>query len=47
MSMFIDDIKIIGAKDSGYVQKVKEELITVFLMVDIDSISFYLGLKMK
>ena len=47
MNTFIDNIKIIGPKGSGVIQKVKDELIAVFSMVDMSSISFYLDLKIE
>lgn len=47
MSTFVDDIKVMGPKKSGYIEKVKSELGVVFEMVDIGLISFYLELKIK
>lgn len=47
MSTFVDDIKIIGPKRSGFIQKVKDKLIATFLIIDIDPISFYLSLKVE
>lgn len=35
------------SKESGGIQKIKEELTAIFLMVDMDPINFYLGLKVK
>ena len=45
VSMFVDDIKIMGTKGSGFIGKVKAELAAAFSMVDMGPISFYLGLK--
>ena len=47
MSTFVDDIKIMGAKNSGVIGRVKEELTAAFEMVDMGPISFYLGLKVN
>lgn len=47
MSIFVNDIKIIGSKNSGVIARVKQELTAVFKMVDIRPISFYLGLKVS
>ena len=44
-STFVDDIKIIAPKDSGFIQRMKAELANVFSMIDMGPISFYLGLK--
>lgn len=46
-SSFVDDIKIMGAKDSGVISRVKAELTAAFEMIDIGPISFYLGLKVN
>ena len=45
ISMFVDDIKIIAPKRSGFIEKVKTELVSAFQMVDMGLISFYLGLR--
>lgn len=47
VSTFINDIKIIAHKESGMIEQVKSELTSAFLIVDISSISFYLGLKVQ
>lgn len=47
ISTFIDDIKIIGIKSSGIIQRVKSVLATTFLMVYIGLKCFYLGLKVR
>ena len=45
VSTFVDDIKIIGIKESGFIARVKAELAAAFSIVDMGPISFYLGLK--
>lgn len=45
VSTFVNDIKIMGIKGSGFIAKVKAELTAAFSMVDMGPISFYLGLK--
>lgn len=45
VSPFVDDIKIMAPKGSGFIEKVKAELTSAFQMVDMGPISFYLGLK--
>lgn len=47
VSVFVDDIKIMGMKESGVIARVKAELTAGFSMVDMGPISFYLGLKSK
>ena len=47
ISMFIDNIKIMALKDSGFIQRIKAELAAIFSMVDMGPISFYLGLKIE
>ena len=47
VSIFVDDIKIMTPKKSGHITRVKIELTATFSMVDIGSISFYLGLKIQ
>lgn len=43
----MDDIKIMGVKDSSIITQVKRELTIVFEMADMGPISFYLGLKVS
>lgn len=47
VSIFIDDIKVMGAKGSGYIEKVKKKIVAIFEKVDMGLISFYLGLKVE
>lgn len=47
MSIFVDNIKIMGAKNSVVINQVKTELTAIFEMVDIRSISFYFSLKVN
>lgn len=47
VSMFVNDIKIMASKESGIIKRVKSELSSAFSMVDMGSISFYLGLKIE
>lgn len=47
VSTFVDDIKIMAPKRSGVIDRVKQELISAFSIVDIGPISFYLGLKVQ
>lgn len=47
ISTFFDDIKIMGIKIFGHIEKVKQKLVATFKMVDIGSISFYLNLKIE
>ena len=47
ISIFVDDIKIVGCKRSGTTEKGKRELTSAFSMVDMGPISFYLGLKFE
>lgn len=47
VSTFVDDIKIINIKESGYIKKIKLKLATTFEMADMGLISFYPGLKVK
>lgn len=47
ISTFIDNIKIIAPKKSRIIKQVKVELTTIFLMVDMSSISFYLKPKVE
>lgn len=43
----MDDIKIMGLERSGVIENIKANLTVIFKMVDIRSISFYLGLKVE
>lgn len=45
VSTFVDDIKIMGPKNTGVITRVKTALTAAFEMVDMGPISFYLGLK--
>lgn len=47
MSMFVNDIKIMVLKETGFIEKVKEKLTTIFQIVNIRLISFYLGLRVN
>lgn len=47
VSIFVDDIKIMGIKGSKVIERVKKKLAAAFDMVDIDPISFYFGLKIE
>lgn len=47
ISTFVNDIKIMGAKESGTIERIKRKLTAVSSMVDMRSISFYLGLKVE
>ena len=47
VSIFVNDIKVIGIKRLGHIKKVKRELASVFEMMDIWPISFCLGLKIE
>lgn len=47
VSMFIDDIKIMGAKIFKVISQVKKELTAAFEIVDIRPINFYFGLKVS
>lgn len=47
VSAFIDDIKIMEVKGTKKIEWVKIALTATFETVDISSISFYLGLKIK
>ncbi len=43
----MDDIKVIGVKESGHKEKIKRKLAAKFEIVDMGPISFYLGLKVE
>ncbi len=45
VSTFVNEIKIMGPKESGIIERVKTELTFAFSIVDMGPISFYLGLK--
>ena len=47
VSTFVDDIKIMEVKGSRVIEQVKKELAAAFDIVDMGSISFYLGLKVE
>lgn len=47
VSMFVDNIKIMGMKESESIATVKRELAAGFSMVDLGPISFYLGRKVE
>ncbi len=47
VSIFVDDIQVIGVKGLVHIDMVKKELAAAFEMVDMRAISFYLGLKVE
>lgn len=47
VSTFIDNIKVMDIKRSGYIERVKLELVAAFKMADIGAINFYLGLNVE
>lgn len=47
MSIFDDNIKFMRAKELCQIERVKAKLTVLFEMVDTDSISFYLRLKVE
>ncbi len=47
VNTFVDDIKIMRAKNSGVINQVKQELTAAFEMADMGPISFYFGLKVS
>lgn len=47
VSIFMNDIKIMGLKNIRVIRKVKAELIVAFDIVDMGLISFYLGLNIN
>lgn len=47
VSSFVNNIKIMGAINFEVISWVNEELTVVFKMIDIESISFYLNLKVS
>lgn len=47
IKIFIDNLKVMRVKGLSYIKSVKERLVTIFEILDIGPISFYLGLKVK
>ena len=47
VSTFVDNITVMGVKESGHITRVKRELAAAFKMVDMRPINFYLGLKVE
>lgn len=47
VSTFVNNIKIITPKNSEIIERIKLELTFAFFIIDISSISFYLGLKVQ
>lgn len=47
MSIFVNDIKVIKIKKKGHIERIKAKMAVVFEIVDINFISFYLGLKVE
>ncbi len=47
VNIIIDDIKIMIFKKSKMIEQMKSKHISIFLMIDIGPISFYLGLKVE
>lgn len=47
ISIFVDNIKVINAKNLIYIKEFKLKLATTFQIIDIRLISFYLRLKIK
>lgn len=47
MTTFVDNIKIIEVKSLRMIGYVKKELIVIFEIVDMGSISFYLDFKIS
>lgn len=45
MSIFVHDIKVMRAKESSHIKGVKVKLVAIFVIIDIDLISFYLNWK--
>lgn len=45
ISIFVDNIKIMAPKKSDFIKKIKIKLVSVFHIIDIGSIIFYLSLK--
>lgn len=47
ISTFVDNIKNVVIKKIGFIQRVRENLTIAFSIVDMGTINFYLGLKVK
>lgn len=47
VNIFVDDIKIMAIKRSGFIKKVKVKLTSAFQIADIGPISFYLDFKVE
>lgn len=47
VSIFVDDIKIMRAKNLRVISQVKKKLMATFEMADMGPISFYFGLKVS
>lgn len=47
MSMFVNNVKIMASKKSGIIQYIKSELTTLFSIIEMGFINFYLGLKIE
>lgn len=47
VSTFVNDIKIMTSKNGRIIRQVQLELTFAFFMIEIGSISFYLGLKVQ
>lgn len=47
VNIFVDDIKIMKTKRIDHIERVKAKLAAAFEIVDMDPISFYLGLKVE
>lgn len=47
ISIFVDDIKIMTPKKSGFIEKIKVQLVLAFQMSNMGLISFYSGLKVE
>lgn len=47
VSIFVDDIKIVALKGSGFIENIKVQLAVTFSMSDIGPIGFYLGFKIE
>ncbi len=47
LNTFVEDIKVMGVKESCHIKMLKRKLAAAFEMVDIGAISFYLGLKVE
>lgn len=47
MNIFIDNNKIMRTKHLGIIDKIKEKLTTLFVMIIMELISFYLAFKVS